>query len=93
MSNRTPLTNDQLQDINIWQPIETAPKDGTKILGYDPDIGVSTMSYFDDGSLVFYSKSWIIALFDVCDECYPKPIGINPTHWMPLPPPPQQEGE
>lgn len=55
-----------------WQPIETAPKDGTYILAYEPEIGVHKASYrylgqYDYGFRIFGSH------------------GFNPTHWQPLP--------
>jgi hypothetical protein len=71
-----------------WQPIETAPKDGTQLLlweQYDaePFIGywhgrrdrwaASTTYYDTDGNACVVDR--------VCSD------GV--THWMPLPPPPQ----
>ena len=62
-----------------WQPIETAPQDGTQVL-------VSGPSY-NDPSYVAYVT---IALFD--PEYGEWREGLNaiyaPTHWMPLPPSP-----
>ncbi len=68
-----------------WQPIETAPRDGTRILATD-GVEVSTTHWEDcwachaeiahgpgdDGGWTIYDhhEEW------------------NPTHWMPLPPPP-----
>jgi hypothetical protein len=62
-----------------WRPIETAPKDGTQILGL-------WVSYLD-GQLMQPSYgvvwneggSWLEAYDEVS----------QPTHWMPLPEPPQ----
>lgn len=66
-----------------WQPIETAPKDGTHILllGVLKHDRVTIGFYDDDGS------SWW-AYF------HPRlPMGgdLNPTHWQPLPSPPPPE--
>jgi hypothetical protein len=63
-----------------WQPIETAPKDGTTVLLFDPaneeiERGVD-VGFFHGG--VF---EWLWSR-DACNG--------NPTHWMPLPAPPQE---
>jgi hypothetical protein len=67
----------------IWQPIETAPKDGTTILGADfcsftNQWNISTVSW--DGA-------WSL----VITGAYAEDDKWNPTHWMPLPTPPEQE--
>jgi len=58
-----------------WQPIETAPKD-ENILGHED--GAVTVLYWDE-----LQAGWR----------YPYKGGSRtkwfPTHWMPLPPPPQ----
>lgn len=63
-----------------WQPIETAPKDGkTHILAYE-----------EGGDI--YRAAW-----DAESECWSSYCGQyvtvtpEPTHWQPLPQPPQQE--
>ena len=59
-----------------WQPIETAPKDGTQILIYDPADPT--------GSGVNQAK-WDRSNFVEVVEEY----GVFwPSHWMPLPQPP-----
>lgn len=84
----------------MWKPIETAPKDGTEIIGiyvmkysfgerptvYGPwtvayKLGQWVASW--DGSFVLESEGYWGA------EC--KTPDIEPTHWMPLPPPPEAE--
>ena len=64
--------------MNNWQPIETAPKDGTPILGNSNYSGVqiAQMSWTDGG--------WWIDKLDLLDA---------PTHWMPLPVLPSTESE
>jgi hypothetical protein len=58
----------------IWQPIETAPKDGTPVLAFAPigDLPVTRVLSCNDGEWL----SW------------PGPHRYDPTHWMPLPTPP-----
>lgn len=62
-----------------WQPIETAPKDGTNILVCAEDV-MSTVKWDD------FFKEWALVVSgsqSEDDEFY------GPTHWMPLPPPPK----
>ena len=62
-----------------WQPIETAPKDWTDVILFDPacetgkDVVVGYFSHSDGG--------------DNCWKAYG--MMIDPTHWMPLPEPPR----
>lgn len=59
-----------------WQPIETAPKDGTVIIGYK-----KRDDMYDDSPQVFeckYESMWLATGFE-----FDKWIVI-PTHWMPL---------
>jgi hypothetical protein len=66
-----------------WQPIETAPRDGTVFLaayklGHGPWVGVMQWQFFsekkDDGR--FYSWTQLTETHKA-------------THWMPLPEPPE----
>jgi hypothetical protein len=63
-----------------WQPIETAPKDGTRILVSDYQMGVVIAKWCETcwmngaGWLVYDDRSDTISV----DE---------PSHWMPLPDP------
>lgn len=67
-----------------WQPIETAPRDGTPILCFRPDAlghGFSDQSGID--VLWWEDGSWT---YDGDGR-----ISIDPpTHWMPLPAPPSR---
>lgn len=70
-----------------WQPIETAPKDGTRILIFDNGC-ISIANWHEqidnynhapfDGWLIFYP-----------DDAFYTQVSENPTHWMPLPEPPK----
>lgn len=64
-----------------WQPIETAPKDGTRILVFVPD-GRSD----EPGQhlVSWYCNTWVITT-DERDWTFV----LEPTHWMPLPEPPK----
>lgn len=59
-----------------WQPIETAPKDGTKILVWprSRQMREPAIAYWHQPANSDYPGFWA--------------IGGNPTHWMPLPAPP-----
>lgn len=73
-----------------WQPIETALEDGTVILVYRPDSGVFTAHYVEEdahssnqmnppeGDHYWFSTNGEDLSHDM------------PTHWMPLPSPPQE---
>ena len=78
LSGSVGMTGQSAQKLQ-WQPIETAPKDGTEILVCGP---------LRDGSGVYrdvtrwpngWSGKWPVAYMHNSDE---------PTHWMPLPEPP-----
>jgi hypothetical protein len=58
-----------------WQPIETAPRDGTEILVW------SEKECF---SVIWRGKGWFIGFNDIYGDF----IHVNATHWMPLPPHP-----
>lgn len=67
-----------------WQPIETAPTDGTMVLVY---------------AVVLEPKKWGIKLDPIiCAAAYHEDAGFcvceirDATHWMPLPEPPELTG-
>lgn len=80
---------ERLRAERAWQPISTAPKDGTKILAHCQPCHIDggPMS-FDYVNVVWWRSEkfkdsqwkWRHALNDSAAE---------PTHWMPLPPPPR----
>ncbi len=75
-----------------WQPIETAPKDGTMILIYEgerswmgaPSGRIQVAKWLDGewGS----PASWCVQLTNAGNDRYPA-TGVS--HWMPLPDPPK----
>lgn len=89
---------DQL--MSDWQPIETAPKDGTEILGYRADCGVLLIrwtcpfEFCTDEELEKMGEDsagqddWFYADFLTGGRLEGSE---TPTHWMPLPPHPPSE--
>lgn len=70
-----------------WQPIETAPKDGTKIMVYCPKFGVSAPAHwvtqqFHKKPKPYWSHfgEYLMGIQAIRDD--------QPTHWKPLPDPP-----
>ena len=70
-----------------WQPIETAPKNGSHILAYWPDVfGVANATQ---------SETWFGPKGSTLDDSVWQTAyewgghGSDPTHWMPLPEPPE----
>ena len=60
-----------------WQPIETAPRDGTFVLIYDGEFVYR--AYWGELSKVDDTMAWLES-----DEYYISDV----THWHPLDPPP-----
>ena len=80
---------------NGWQPIETAPRDGTPVLiaggTLFSDSGMANDSEGEFNQLAHASlrlgTSW-----DIQNTCSFSSSWVeNPTHWMPLPAPPASE--
>lgn len=94
----------QVQDVAGWQPIETAPKDGTTILGYGEEPCRRGGSHVRETRWEFYGEG------SIAKELFKKGEGPSgswgwqepihnwasswePTHWQPLPAAPaKQEG-
>jgi hypothetical protein len=89
------LANDGKTEVSEWQPIETAPKDGTRIdiweFCHDPawrdETGIENGTrivdvWWQDGEWMAFNERD----GDVCG------VGFNEhytvSHWMPVPPPP-----
>lgn len=62
-----------------WQPIETAPKDGTRILLHPPQFVA------DVAAVGYWSKFGCWADRQAVDPTW------SPTHWMPMPASPQSK--
>ena len=72
-----------------WQPISTAPRDGTDVMRHDKHWGVMS-GYWSDCIWARYANpdkdaggAWVQEL-NRSDT-----LALNPTHWMPLPEPPE----
>lgn len=61
-------------DTNSWQPMETAPKDGTEILGF--------LLVANKSRAILWRKDWNQW------QTVPGYATARPTHWQPLPAPP-----
>jgi hypothetical protein len=70
-----------------WQPIETAPKDGMRVLFYTP--GDDETGYLPSMQVSYIDKGGELPTYDV-DQWHD---GLRPTHWMPLPEPPEEEND
>ena len=72
--------NERLKQQLAWQPIETAPKDGTRVLLWRRAIRDQPTPIMADGF-------W-------CETCWVWPYLLSePTHWQPLPTPPERAGK
>lgn len=58
-----------------WQPIETAPKDGTRVLIADEDVWMAV------------ARFWPCNMFWIEDAASGMKLN-QPSHWMPIPAPP-----
>lgn len=67
-----------------WMPIETAPKDGERVLVYVKDHGYTGIAF---AKLWFYSDGRLGGGAEGFNGKW------NITHWMPIPPPPGQSQE
>lgn len=59
-----------------WQPIETAPKDGTHFLAYEETGDMYRAAYGRDGKLRNFGGQPVV-------------MPPEPTHWAPCPTPPK----
>lgn len=63
-----------------WQPIETAPKDGTRFLACNSD------------GLVIIGRMTGASFRNFAADSFVGSNNTTPTKWQPLPPPPTSEG-
>lgn len=66
-----------------WHPIDTAPKDGTLLIGFVPNSAIYE---------VIFIRHWPdddFWMHDLGNEAFQ--MDVEPTHWMSIPAPPNQE--
>lgn len=87
----------ELKKQNQWQPIETAPKDGTEVFVYDAaDKKIYRAKWYLDEEVQEWDAEDLEAGFYELNKCFENyddyfmALG-NPTHWMPLPKAPEVE--
>lgn len=72
-----------------WQPIETAPKDGTRFIAVDAGGEIGIVSRHDPGGAQrnprHHYECWVTD--------FNSPAGSPPRYWMPLPDAPVADGE
>ena len=71
-----------------WQPIKTAPKDGTTVLTYQgayKEGDLTLTAHYDSSPYSTTEGKWLVT--DGVEDDYMLP---GPTHWMPLPGPPEE---
>lgn len=69
-----------------WQPIETSPKDGTRFVAFGVFGGEP--GYARDEMAAFFCK-YVGGSLQIDQPTGRYFSGAWPTHWMPLPPPPE----
>lgn len=76
-------------DPMTWQPIETAPRDGYPIIfaNWDAMCLLSGAPHVWTARFVEAAGEWFECSFAAENQ------NGEPTHWMPLPPPPSQGGQ
>ena len=79
-----------------WQPIETAPKDGTWILGLNIEtkkssiVRWSSKEDYIERSKKEGTANWKYRANEGWISYEKDSVYLHPTHWMPLPKPPTQ---
>jgi hypothetical protein len=92
--------------MQVWQPIETAPRNGWPILGYIPPapsgefgqnvyVGTLDFRYIPEWGVVicfWYDAGPGMACWSEAsaDRGFDGGHTVEPTHWMPLPKPPAE---
>jgi len=77
----------EVERLTKWQPIETAPRDGTEIIGR-AGLWVEVTAFFKGTKPWERKEAWVTSNDD---EGYAQ--DFKPTHWLPLPEIPAKEGK
>ena len=64
-----------------WQPIETAPRDGTRFLGMFQNAEISRVTWWSSRQAAQHGNGWVFSQNGL----------TTPTHWRPLPTPPAHD--
>jgi len=81
-----------------WQPIETAPKDGSEIIGaFFRDYGDGSTNAYGPWTVAFRKGRWrsswdgseVVDYMSDFGTTYKEP-DVDPTHWIPMPALPQR---
>ena len=73
-----------------WQPIETAPRDGQLFDVWLGDANQEDVEFYcTPGTRRSVRWSWSKGKFRPSIGLFIMPTFVLPTHWMPLPPPPE----
>lgn len=71
-----------------WQPIETAPKDGTRIIAYEPTYGVGTAFWQTITTGSYADEVETVSGWRLHGMMFREGDIDQPTHWMSSPSPP-----
>jgi hypothetical protein len=78
--------------MSAWQPIETAPKDGTKFWGLNGEDAIAMFWHPGFGEFVSgFHRMTMAAGYTIDGQPFKdhSPEVHSPSHWMPLPEPPE----
>lgn len=76
-----------------WQPIDTAPKDGTVFFGFDPEDRYPQPMKWEEYEPQYAEEQEEPGYWTYAEALIADVVGeAKPTHWMPLPPPPESDG-
>ena len=73
---------------NNWQPIETQPLDGRKVLFWSPLGGCFIAPSSPNDMSAEEARKAHKKIYE-SDGTWPN-VGWNPTHWQPIPQPPEE---
>ena len=73
-----------------WRPIETAPHGDNGVLGFDPDVGIDII-HWSEKCYRPGNKPWSPGWYS--SGAFDSGIPFTPTHWYPLPDPPDASVE